>query len=81
MPNDLTRAFAPLPPDGRMGRPPEYPLTLSPAKTGRICQRTVSMPDDEPKTKLHAASRINIHEKYELEYWTKTPILEVPGMV
>ncbi len=29
------------------------------------------MPDDKNKTGPQDASRINIHESYELEYWTK----------
>jgi len=29
------------------------------------------MPDDKTKTRPQDASRINIHEPYELEYWTK----------
>ena len=29
------------------------------------------MPDDKTKTRPQDASRINIHESYELEYWAK----------
>jgi hypothetical protein len=29
------------------------------------------MPDDKNKTKPQDASRINVHEKYEVEYWSK----------
>ena len=29
------------------------------------------MPDDKTKTRPQDASRINIHEPYEVEYWTK----------
>lgn len=29
------------------------------------------MPDDKTKTAPQDASRINIHEIYEVEYWTK----------
>jgi hypothetical protein len=30
-----------------------------------------TMPDDKTKTSPQDASRINIHEKYEVEYWSK----------
>ena len=29
------------------------------------------MPDDKTKTRPQDASRINVHEKYEVEYWSK----------
>ena len=29
------------------------------------------MPDDKNKTKPQDASRINVREKYEVEYWSK----------
>ena len=29
------------------------------------------MPDDRSKTRPQDASRINIHEQYEVEYWSK----------
>jgi hypothetical protein len=29
------------------------------------------MPDDKTKTRPQDASKINVHESYELEYWTK----------
>ena len=29
------------------------------------------MPDDKSKTRPQDASRINVHEKYEVEYWSK----------
>jgi hypothetical protein len=29
------------------------------------------VPDDKTKTGPQDASRINIHEKYEVDYWTK----------
>ena len=29
------------------------------------------MPDDKTKTRPQDASRVNIHEKYEVEYWSK----------
>jgi Protein of unknown function (DUF3606) len=71
MPNDPVRVFAPLPPDGQMGKPPpEYSVTRSPAKPRRI-YKDQSMPDDKMKTRPQDASRINIHEQYEVEYWTK----------
>jgi uncharacterized protein DUF3606 len=30
-----------------------------------------SVPDDKTKTRPQDAARVNVHEKYELEYWTK----------
>ena len=29
------------------------------------------MPDDKSKTSPQDANRINVHEKYEVEYWSK----------
>lgn len=29
------------------------------------------MPDDKSETSLQDATRINIHEKFEVEYWSK----------
>ena len=29
------------------------------------------MPDDKTKTRPQDASRINVHERYEVEYWSK----------
>jgi hypothetical protein len=29
------------------------------------------MADDKTKTRPQDSSRINVHEKYEIEYWTK----------
>ena len=29
------------------------------------------MPDNKSKTRPQDASRINVHEKYEVEYWSK----------
>ena len=29
------------------------------------------MPDDKTKTRPQDAAKVNVHEKYELEYWTK----------
>ncbi len=33
--------------------------------------RRKRMPDDKSKTRPQDASKINVHEKYEVEYWTK----------
>jgi hypothetical protein len=30
-----------------------------------------SVPDDKTKTRPQDAAKVNVHEKYELEYWTK----------
>ena len=29
------------------------------------------MPDDKSKTRPQDASKVNVHEPYEVEYWTK----------
>jgi hypothetical protein len=59
-----------------------WPITLGtrrgsvlPRRSGQYAEITLNlgdrMADDQRKTRPQDASRINVHEQYELEYWSK----------
>jgi uncharacterized protein DUF3606 len=43
----------------------------SPLLAVSLPSKNRDMPDDKTKTSPQDASRINVHEKYEVEYWSK----------